>query len=181
MYKQFVVIILVILSVNTANAELYLEVAAEAGGNELISTNSVDSIEAGGGIKFAVGVQNPVNYDGSAAIRLSVGYLSDSIFADNGQANFSTMTFDAMLVSSSGPHSFGVGGTLHLSPEYSDNVAGYYPELIEYDDALGLVFQYSYHFVPGLEIGLRYTDITYETSGFSDDAGSLGIFLSSGF
>jgi hypothetical protein len=91
------------------------------------------------------------------------------------------MTFDAMLVSSSGPHSFGVGGTLHLSPEYSDNVAGYYPELIEYDDALGLVFQYSYHFVPGLEIGLRYTDITYETSGFSDDAGSLGIFLSSGF
>lgn len=180
-FKQFTAIILLMSCINTARAELYLEVSGEAGGDELISTNTVDSISAGGGIKFAIGVQNPVNYDETVAIRLSVGYLSDSIIADNGEADFSTMTFDAMLVSNAGPHSLGVGATLHASPEYSDNVVGYSPELIEYDDAVGLVLQYSYHFIPGLELGLRFTDLTYQAGAIRKDAGSVGFFLSNGF
>ncbi len=181
MNKQLLAIILMLLSVNTVSADLYLELAAEAGGQELIDSNTVDSITAGGGIKFAIGFQNPVNEEATTAIRLSVGYLSDSIFADNGQADFNTVTLDAMVIKKSGAHSFGLGATMHMLPEYSDYVMGYRPEIIEYDDALGFVFQYGYQFVPGLNLGLRYTDITYEVSGFRQDAGSLGVFLSSGF
>ena len=181
LFKRFALITLLMLSVNTARADLYIEASGEGGGDELISTNSTDSISAGGGIKFAIGVQNPLNYDESAGIRLSVGYLSDSILASNGEAEFSTVTFDAMLVSHSYPHSFGVGGTLHMSPQYRDNVVGYSPETIEYDDALGLVLQYGYHFTPGIELGVRYTDLTYTVGAIKQDAGSLGVFISNGF
>ena len=180
-FKQFTLMVLAMLMINIAQADLYIEASGEAGGEELISTNSVDSISAGGGIKFAIGIQNPVNYQGTTALRLSVGYLSDSILADNGEASFSTMTFDAMLVNNFWPHSFGVGATLHMSPEYRDDVAGYYPELIQYDDALGIVFQYAFHFTPGLELGVRYTDLYYTAGTIHQDAGSLGIFISNGF
>lgn len=178
---QLVVIILGLSLLNSAHAELYLEAAAEAGGDELISTNTEDSISAGGGLKVAIGIQNPINYDGSTSLRLAVGYLFDSIVAGNGDADFNTMTFDAMLVSNAGPHSFGVGATFHASPEYSDRVLGYNAEFIEYDDALGIVFQYGYQFFPGLELGVRYTDLTYEAGNVKLDAGSLGIFISNGF
>ncbi|MCP4074829.1 MAG: hypothetical protein GY744_01415 [Gammaproteobacteria bacterium] len=181
MHKQILAIILMMLCVNTVSADLYLELAAEAGGQKLIDSNTVDSITAGGGIKFAIGFQNPVNEKTKTSIRFSVGYLSDSIFADNGQADFNTVTLDAMVIKKAGAHSFGFGATMHMLPEYSDYVIGYRPEKIEYDDALGFVFQYGYQFVPGLNLGLRYTDITYQVSGFRQDAGSLGIFVSSGF
>ena len=180
-FKNILVMALIVLSINSARADLYIEASIEAGGDELISTNSADSITAGGGIKFAIGMQNPLNYDESAAVRLTVGYLSDSILAGNGEAEFNTVTFDAMLVSNSWPHSFGVGATLHMSPQYRDNVVGYSPETIEFDDSLGLVLQYSYHFVPGLELGLRYTDLTYTAGAIHLDAGSVGIFISNGF
>ena len=180
-FKMFSVITLVLLSINTAQAELYIEASAEAGGEDLITTNSADSISAGGGIKFAIGVQSPLNYSQSTDIRLTVGYLSDSILASNGEAEFNTVTFDAMLVSYFWPHSFGLGATMHMSPQYRDNVMGYASEVIDYDDAIGLVFQYSYHFVPGLELGVRYTDLTYTTGSLQQDAGSLGIFISNGF
>ena len=180
-YKLFFGIALMLLNINTARADLYLEISAEAGGDELISTNTTDSISAGGGIKLAIGVQTPVNYDGSTLIRLSAGYLFDNILAYNGEADFSAVTFDAMLINYLGPHALGVGLTTHLSPEYSDDVIGYNPEFIEYDDALGVVLQYSFQFRNGLELGARITDLTYESGSIKQDAGSIGIFLSNGF
>lgn len=179
--KQFIVLIVMLLSINTVRADLYLEASAETGGDKLVTTNSVDSISAGGGLKVAIGVQNSISEDGSAAIRLSVGYLFDSIVASNGEADFSTMTFDALYIINSGPHSFGVGGTMHMSPEYSDNVDGYWPVKVEYEDAVGLLLQYGYHFVPGLELGFRYTDLQYESATSIRDASSFGIFISNGF
>ncbi len=174
-------ITLTLLSINSANADLYLELALEGGGDELIETNTTESISAGGGIKFALGVQNPINYDGSADLRLAVGYLSDNIVGHNGEAEFNTITFDAMLISRAGPHSLGVGGTVHLAPEYSDSVDGFYPESIQYDNAVGFVFQYGYHFFPGMELGLRYTDLTYQAGPIQHDAGSIGVYISNGF
>ena len=147
----------------------------------MITTNTRDSIDAGGGIKFAIGIQNPINPDGSAALRMSVGYLFDSINAYNGDADFDTLTFDALYIINSGPHSVGIGGTLHLSPEYSDHVIGYSPYRETYDDALGILLQYGYQFLPNLELGVRITDLEYEVGALTQDAGSIGIFISNGF
>lgn len=181
-FKPYVLMFLLLSSVySSAQAELYIEVSAEAGGDELIATNSSDNITAGGGIKFAIGVQTPLDYYETTSIRLAAGYLSDSILAYNGRANFDTVTFDAMLLSHYRPHSFGVGLTLHMSPRYSDYVDGYEPEVIDYDDAVGLVFQYSYQFVPGVELGFRFTELNYKSGAIHHDAGSVGIYLSNGF
>ena len=164
-----------------AQADLYLELGFESGGDELIGTNTGDDLHAGGGLKLALGIQNPVNEDGTAWLRMAVGYLFDDINADNGEADIDTLTFDALYILNAGMHSFGVGPTLHLDPEYSDDVAGFRPERIEFDDAVGIMFQYGYHPTENFEIGLRLTDIDYENGSRSYDAGSFGLFISNGF
>lgn len=166
---------------STANADLYAELGFEGGGDEIIGTNTGDEINAGGGIKLSLGIQNPVNETNTSAIRLSVGYLFDSIDAANGDADFETLTFDAMYIMNSGPHSIGVGATMHMSPEYKDRIAGFAPLTLEFDDAVGFVLQYGYHITPGFEIGARLSDIDYEVGATTVDAGSFGIYLSNGF
>ncbi len=166
---------------SSSRADLYLELGFENGGDELIGTNTGEEISAGGGLKFAGGIQNPLNDEGTASLRLAVGYLFDNINADNGEADIDTLTFDVTYLMNSGPHSFGVGPTIHLAPEYTDNVAGFPPLRVEFDDAIGLVLQYGYHPVPGFEIGFRFSDIEYENNGDSLDASSFGVFISNGF
>lgn len=181
--KRYPLILLVfsLLFSAAARAELYLELGLESGGDDLIGTNTGDRIYAGGGLKFAGGIQNPVNDEGTASMRLAVGYLFDGINADNGQADIDTLTFDALYLINSGVHSFGVGPTLHLAPEYTDDVAGFRPLKIEFEDAVGLLFQYGYRPSPGFEIGLRISDIEYENNTETLDASSFGVFISNGF
>lgn len=167
---------------NPAHAELYYEVGLEGGGDdELASTTADDSIAPGGGIKFAIGIQNPINDDASAAIRLSVGYLFDSIDANDGEADIDTLTFDALYIINSGVHSFGIGGTMHMSPEYSERTDSSGSFNIEFDDAVGVVLQYGYHLDIGMEIVARFTQMDYEVGSASIDAGSFGVFISNGF
>lgn len=175
------VTLFIAMVMNTAQADLYLEMAFEGGGDTLIPTNTGDEISAGGGLKFAVGIQNPVNAEGTTSIRLSLGYLFDNIDADNGEADFETYTFDALYAIQSGPHTFGIGGTIHIEPEYKDNIENLQPLTLQFDDAFGVVFQYGYHFAHGLEFGARLTNIDYEIGNTSFNAGSFGIFLSNGF
>jgi hypothetical protein len=164
-----------------AYAELYLELGLEGGGEEMIGTNFGESIMAGGGLKLSAGIQNYVNEQQTGSVRLSLGYLFDSIDAVNGDADFDTLVFDAMYLMHSGRHVLGLGGTMHLSPRYRDKVDGYAPVDTEYDDALGLVVQYGYQVTPGLELGLRLNNLEYETDFETRDASSFGIYLSNGF
>ena len=164
-----------------AQADLYAELGFEGGGDEIIGTNTGDEISAGGGIKLSLGIQNPVSANNMASIRLSVGYLFDSIDAANGDADFETLTFDAMYITNYGRHSLGVGATVHMSPEYKDDIVGFAPLNLEFDDAVGVVLQYGYHLQPGFEIGARVSSIDYEVGATSIDGGSVGIYLSNGF
>lgn len=179
--KLLIIALSLAVILTPARADLYFELALEGGGDDLAGTNTGEDISAGGGIKFAIGIQNPINEDATAAIRLSVGYLFDSIDAANGDADLDTITFDALYIINSGVHSFGVGGTMHMSPEYSDDVDGFRPLKIEFDDAIGVLLQYGYQVTPAMELGFRFTDIEYEDSPITVDASSFGIFLSNGF
>lgn len=169
------------LMINSALADLYLEFGFESGGDDLIGTNTGEDISAGGGVKFAVGVQNPTNEAATASIRLSVGYLFDSIDASNGDADFETLTFDALYMINSGTHSFGIGGTLHLSPEYSDDVDGFRSEKIEFDDAYGILLQYGYNITPSIELGVKVSVLEYQAGPITMDANSFGVYISNGF
>jgi hypothetical protein len=170
-----------LMSMSVAQADLYLELGVEGGGDTLIGTTSGEDISAGGGVKFAGGFQTRLGEDDSHSIRLVLGYLTDSVDAYNGSADISTVTFDALYLFNSGPHSFGVGPTYHINPEYSDHIDGYAPLKIEFDNALGIMFQYGYKVLPNFEIGARVTNIDYTVNSVTLDAGSFGIYISNGF
>ncbi len=166
----------------TANApaELFAELGYEAGGEELAATTTGDSISAGSGIKLAIGSQNQLG-DGTDSLRFAAGYLFDTLDAVDGSADSSAITLDATYLMRSGPHQFGVGATLHMSPEYSQTGGGYSSFTIEFDDAVGLVLEYGYRLSDDVVLGGRYTNLTYETNNLSVDAGGVGLFLTAGF
>ena len=163
-----------------ASAELYLEAALEGGGDTLARSSLDDELSAGGGIKLAIGAQNWLDDAGSSSLRFSVGYQWDDVSGRNGSAELDTMTFDAVYLINSGPHSFGVGAVWHASPRYRATVDGITTS-VDFDDAIGPVLQYGYRFSPGLELGFRFSDLEYTGSGRTLDAGSFGVYLSNGF
>ena len=179
--KILICLMLLPMAFPAVQAELYLEASLESGGDTLVETNLNDEINAGGGIKFAVGIQNPVGPGGNNSLRLAVGYLFDSINASNGDADIDALTFDAVYSVSNGPHAFGIGGTLHMSPEYDEKIDGLGTLKVEFDDAPGMLLQYAYQGIPGFELGVRYTIIDYKAGSATLDADSFGLFISNGF
>jgi hypothetical protein len=180
MNKLAKILVLSMCVATNATAELYLEASLEGGGEELIGTTSGDNLYSGGGYRFAAGIQQPLAQSPSA-LRLSLGYLSDSVSAGNGYAEMDALTFDALYMVETGPHRLGLGPTVHMSPRYRDNVNGYTPLELEFDNAVGLLVQYGYQPFPGLEIGARVTSIEYRNPSTRLDAGSFGVYLSNGF
>ncbi len=179
MTKIIVTAILLTLA-STAQAELYLELGYEGGGETLISTTSGQDINAGGGINYVLGIQNEVGENGKYW-SLALGYMIQSLDASNGTAEISTLTVDAIYSIPVNDHRFGIGASYHIGPTYKDEIAGFSPLTIDFDNALGLVLQYSYAYSPRRQIGARFTQMDYEVNGFSLDADSFGIYISNGF
>jgi hypothetical protein len=179
MTKYIVTAILLTLA-STAQAELYLELNYDGGGDTLISTTSGDDINAGGGINYVIGIQNKIGEKGKS-LSLAMGYMIQSMKASNGTAEISTLTVDAIYSIPVNVHRFGIGASYHIGPTYKDDIAGFAPLKIDFDNALGLLLQYSYAYSPRFQIGARITEMDYEVNGLSLDASSFGIFLSNGF
>ena len=177
---KFVVMAILLTLASAARAEFYTEFGFQNGGDTLISTNSGEGLYTGGGFKFAIGVQNKVGKNGET-LSLSLGYLSEEIDTSNGTAEISTLNLDAIYSYRIFNHRFGFGASYHIDPTYSNNIVGLPPFKIEFDDALGLILQYSYVRISRFQISTRYTLMDYEASGLSLDASSFGIFLSNGF
>ncbi len=177
--NKFIVTAILLILASTAQAELYFELGFEGGGDALVSTTFLD-LNVGGGIKGVIGVQNEVGENGKS-LSLAMGYMIDSIDASNGTAEISTLTFDAIYSIPVDVHRFGIGASYHIGPTYKDNIAGFSPLKIDFDNALGLVLQYSYAYSPRFQVGARITEMDYEVDGFSLDASSFGVFISNGF
>ena len=163
-----------------ARAELYLEAGLEGGGDTLARSTLDDRLNAGGGMKLAIGMQTWLDAVGASSLRLDVGYLWDDVSGSNGSAEIEALTFDAVYLINSGPHSFGVGATWRGSPRYRATVNGVTTR-IDYQDAIGPLLQYGYRFSPGLELGFRVSDLEYESRAGTLDAGSFAVYLSNGF
>jgi len=177
---KFIVAVILLALASTAQAELYLELGYEGGGDTLISTTAGDNINVGGGINYVIGIQNEVGENGKS-VSLALGYMIQSMDAFNGTAEISTLTFDAIYSIPVGVHRFGIGASYHIGPTYKDEIAGLSPLKIDFDNALGLVLQYSYAYSPRFQIGVRITEMDYEVNGISLDASSFGVFISNGF
>jgi len=177
---RLIVSVILLALASTAQAEIYYELGMEGGGDILIGTVSGQDINAGGGVKIALGVQNEVGENGKS-LSLSLGYLLDNIEASDGTAEISTFTFDAIYSIQKDRHRFGIGGSYHIGPTYEDDIAGFSPSKVDFDNVLGFILQYSYTVSLGFQIGARLTEMDYEVNGFSLDAGRVGIFLSNGF
>ncbi len=171
---------IILLFSSNLYAEIYMELGFEGGGDRLIGTTSGYDLNVGGGVKFAGGVQNQVGENGST-LSLLLGYIFDDIDAINGTAEINTITFEAVYSIQRDHHRFGIGASYHIGPTYEENIVGFPPLKIDFDDALGIILQYSYALSPGFQIGARLTEMDYEANSFSLDASSFGLFLSYGF
>ena len=182
--KNIFIILLLLSLPATVQSGIYLEVGLESGGETFATASGGnddfsfdEDLNIGGGFKFAIGIHNIVGkYDGGS-ISLSLGYLWDSIDADNGDADFDTITFDAIYNLRLNLHRLGIGASYHIGPEYRDDIDGFDKTDIDFDDSLGLILQYSYEITPGFYIGIRHTEMDYEAHGNSVDASSTGLFL----
>lgn len=179
-FAKFVVTAILLTLASAVRAELYMEVGFQGGGDTLISTTSGEGLYTAGGFKFAIGVQNKVGKNGET-LSFSLGSLSEEIDTPNGTAEISTLNLDAIYSYRIFNHRFGFGASYHIDPTYSNNIVGTPPSKIDFDDALGLILQYSYVLNSRFQISTRYTLMDYEASGLSLDASSFGIFISNGF
>ena len=179
-------LLLIILFVpQISSGGVYLEFSIEGGGDTLISAEgdndyfgSYDQdLNAGGGGKLAIGIHNIFGENNDRSLFLSLGYLSDSIDASNGDAEIDAVTFDAIYGFHFDSHRLGIGASYHIGPEYEEDLDGFPSFSVEFDDALGAVIQYTYAYTPAFQFGVRYTEMDYEVDSFTLDASSIGLLI----
>jgi hypothetical protein len=163
-----------------AQADLYFEASAESGGETFASTSDGIDLNIAGGLKLAIGLQNYLNDLNDDSVSISVGYLFDSLEAPNGEAEFDTMTIDALYHQAYGQHRFSIGMTYHLDPVYKDKINGR-TVAIDFDSTLGGIFQYSRKLSALTSIGIRLTKMDYAINRLKVEADSIGIFISNEF
>ncbi len=180
--------IFLLLIIGIAKAELFFEGSIEGGGETFATAESSndfysfdDDLNIGGGTKVAIGIQNMVGEEALGSLSLALGYIWDRIDADNGDADFSTVTFDVIYIRHFNKHRLGIGASYHIGPEYEEDIDGSIPFDLDFDDSLGFILKYGYEINQGLQIGARYTVMEYEFNDIDVDADSFGLFLSNGF
>ena len=182
--KKILIVLFLLSLPGTVQSEIYFEIALEGGGETFATAESSndyysfdEDLNIGGGFKFAVGILKIVGENDGGSISLALGYLWNSIDADNGDADFSTITLDAIYNFRLNQHRLGIGPSYHIGPEYHDDIDGFAKTNIDFDDSLGLILQYSYEMTPGFYFGIRRTEMDYEAHGVSADASSTGLFF----
>ncbi len=182
---RFLILLVMLGLPGRPEADIYFEVGLETGGETLGSTRRED-LDAGGGIKLALGLKKYIGGFDDVGLVFSLGFLFDYIDASNGDAETDATVLELTYFRDLGPHRFGVGGSYHLNPQYEDDLVGLPRTKIDFDDAPGVFVRYGYVFISDdagqqAEIGIRYTVMDYEVGGESIDAGGFGIFVSGSF
>jgi len=198
MKQLFLAFVFIISSANTY-ADVFLELGFESGDETLIKTDASfddgyepsDDIDAGGGIKIAIGYQHFLRENKNRSLSFIIGELSEDADDDSVDAEYEVKTFDVIYnrYSSSSYSSkynvkyvyqTGAGITYHVDPEYSEKSNGVSTST-NYDDSLGLVFLVSTNIaITGVRYGIKLTLMEYEVEGKNVDANSVGFFITFG-
>lgn len=197
--KQLFLVFVFFISSAKAYADVFLELGFESGDETLIKTEAQfdngydpgDEIDAGGGIKIAIGYQHFLKENKNRSLSFIIGELSEDADDDSVDAEYEVKTFDVIYNRHSGSsysskydvkyvYQTGIGITYHVDPEYSEKSNGVSTSA-NYDDSLGLVFLVGTNIaIPGVRYGVKLTLMEYELEGKNIDANSLGFFLTFG-
>lgn len=154
------------------------------GGAKLIELRSTDgdsaTLKAGQlvwcGVGFLFQAAAPWSLDAT------IGYKGDGRSGSTGSAGFARFPLDIILSFAARGHRLGVGSTIHFSPKFTCDagVCGVAVE-IPLDTSIGLLAQWAYGIRRskyGMELGARYTRLSYQGKGIdSFDGSSFGFFV----
>ncbi len=155
------------------------------GGDTLVtviySDGTRESVDANKALYFGAGISLVHDRAATLETQLTLNYHFDETDPlASGGVKYSATSFDAIQIFNVNQASFGVGVTYHMSPKVTGT--GVVSGNLQFDDALGLVFQVGYRLSDRSIIGMRYTNIKYKIAGVPDSDGSgVGIFFNFGF
>lgn len=155
------------------------------GGDTLVtviySDGTRESVDANKSLYFGGGVSLVWDKASTMETQLTLNYHFDETDPlANGGVKYSATSFDAVQIFNVNQASFGVGLTYHMSPKVTGT--GVVSGNVQFDDAVGMVFQVGFRLSDRSTIGMRYTNIKYKVAGVADADGSgLGIFFNFGF
>jgi hypothetical protein len=172
---------LVCMSLPATAANLFFEGGVHFGGDKLATAYSSSgpdqNLRAGQLLSMAVGMQTMLA--DSLQGRVSLGFKIDRITASNGNATFTRVPLEALLMHQSGNFMLGGGIAYHLSPKFDFNATP--STTVNFDDALGLVLGFDYNgkgkFEHDWYVGGRVTLINYKVSGVSISGNSIGAVI----
>ena len=136
------------------------------------------NIRAGG--EFLLGLGMSYRFTPSWELQLSFHYQYDREEAENGEMEFHRVPIELLGFYRQGVHRFGGGVTYHTNSEFEsdfDEPDDYIS--VGFDDALGFVLEYDYLLSDMASLGIRYTNIEYQVSGFSNkvDGSYVGLMF----
>lgn len=174
------VLIIANVFISSSFAETLIEVGIHSGGDEitLVSESNavIESTKAGGLYSFAFGGTKA--YTDNIEAQLSFGIKSDASYSADNEFSWVRYPLNAMLFYHTKHLRLGLGATAHFYPKFK--VSGTTKNAsTTYKDAIGALFEIDYELDQIFHLGLRYTDIKYdsETDGRRFDGSSIGLLL----
>jgi hypothetical protein len=157
------------------------------GGDELGATydgsgDKLDELNAGGLFHIYAGYDFLLDSDPETGLglRTSIGWLFDSVSADNGDIDFERFPLSFILHQRLNSLDLGAGFTYHLNPSYDPSEIG--QRKIKFDDTLGFRLELGYPINEQSDITFSATLIDYQADNLPDLSGnSIGIGFRLGF
>ena len=128
-------------------------------------------IKAGDGFSFGGGIVQQIN--DRFGIKYTAAYKVSFSAASNADVMKTVLPIDIVPYYRTGDHKFGVGLSMHLSPEVDWD---WLAPTMEFDDATGITLEYAFR-----RFGFSYTDIDYELGPLKYDASHFSFKFSSKF
>ena len=146
------------------------------------SNGEAIKLKAGQLATFAAGaLYQPT--DKNFSVEGTLGYKFDQVNGTNGSAKMTRLPLDVLVNYMRGGNRFGGGITYHLNPQFTCDVCS--GADIKFDNALGFLMQYAYGLqLPNsgiLDVGLRYTAISYKATTYTATGNSVGFFFGAAF
>ena len=140
-------------------------------GSILFINGDEQDIKAGDGFSFGGGIVQRIN--DRLGIKYTAAYKVSFSAASNADVMKTVLPIDIIPYYRMGDHKFGLGLSMHLSPEVDWD---WLAPTMEFDDATGITLEYAFR-----RFGFSYTDIDYELGPLKYDASHLGFKFSSKF
>ena len=139
-------------------ADALINMSFMQGGEKISShVSSGDGISLGVGAVFAIA-------DSGVTLQTSINYFNDELGTDNGKS-MERFPLELLGFYHTGAHRIGGGITYHIDPAYGGTNG---KREIAFDNATGYVIEYDYVFNNRFAIGLRHTEIEYDSDDIED-------------